>query len=266
MKDFLPARNLRPEIGKRIKEEGFLMKKIGKVLFPLLLWGSVWQAAAAVVGKELLLPGPGLVLGRLAELAGTAGFWQTAGVSLTRIFGGLLAGVVLGAVLAAGTFAVSVLDWILSPAIKIIRATPVASFILLLWLWVETGKVPGVISCLMVLPVVWGNVTKGLSQADPQLLELAGAYGFGRGKTARLVYVPAALPHFASGCRTAMGLAWKAGVAAEALCLPKQAIGTQVYFSKLYLETADLFAWTFVVIGLSFLLEWGVGLALSRWE
>lgn len=242
-----------------------MLKKIGKVLLPLAFWGIVWQIAASAVGKELLLPGPGLVLERLVELAGTAVFWRTAGVTLGRVFGGLLAGVALGTALAGATFAVPVLDWMLSPAVKIIRATPVPSFILLLWLWVETGMVPGVISCLMVLPVVWGNVVKGLDETDPQLLELAGAYGFGKWRTVRLVYGPSALPYFASGCRTAMGLAWKAGVAAEALCLPKAAIGTQVYFSKLYLETADLFAWTLVVIGLSFLLEWGVGMVLRRW-
>ena len=58
-----------------------------------------------------------------------------------------------------------------------------------------------------------------------------------------------------AGVCTAIGLAWKSGVAAEVLCLPKAAIGTQVYYSKIYLETPSLFAWTAVVIVLSMLLE-----------
>ena len=33
-------------------------------------------------------------------------------------------------------------------------------------------------------------------------------------------HVPSVLPYFASGCPLALGLAWKAGVAAEVLCLP----------------------------------------------
>ena len=242
------------------------MKRILKILFPLAFWLAVWQLAATAVGKELLLPGPLLVLGRLARLAGTEAFWLSAGLSLARIFAGLLAGVALGTLLAGLTSWSPVLDCLLSPAVKVIRATPVASFIILVLLWVETGKVPGAIACLMVLPVIWGNVVKGVAQTDRQLLELAGAYRFGRWKTLALVYAPSALPYFASGCRTALGLAWKAGVAAEVLCLPKRAIGTQVYFSKIYLETPDLFAWTLVVIGLSFLLEWAVGSLLKRWE
>jgi len=232
----------------------------------VLFWLGVWQLAAAAVGQELLLPGPAAVGRRLLELAAGAVFWQTALASLLRIFGGLLLGVALGALLAGLTAWVPLLDWVLTPAVKVVRATPVASFILLVYLWVERGRVPGLISALMVLPVVWGNVTRGIAETDPQLLELARAYGFGRGRTLRRIYIPSVLPYFASGCRTALGLAWKAGVAAEVLCQPQNAIGTQIYNTKYYLETPSLFAWTLVVIALSFLLEWAVGGLLRRAE
>lgn len=242
------------------------MRRIGRVLLPVLFWLGVWQLAAAAVGQELLLPGPAAVGRRLLELAAGAVFWQTALASLLRIFGGLLLGVALGALLAGLTAWVPLLDWVLTPAVKVVRATPVASFILLVYLWVERGRVPGLISALMVLPVVWGNVTRGIAETDPQLLEFARAYGFGRGRTLRRIYIPSVLPYFASGCRTALGLAWKAGVAAEVLCQPQNAIGTQIYNTKYYLETPSLFAWTLVVIALSFLLEWAVGGLLRRAE
>lgn len=242
------------------------MRRIGRVLLPVPFWLGVWQLAAAAVGQELLLPGPAAVGRRLLELAAGAVFWQTALASLLRIFGGLLLGVALGALLAGLTAWVPLLDWVLTPAVKVVRATPVASFILLVYLWVERGRVPGLISALMVLPVVWGNVTRGIAETDPRLLELARAYGFGRGRTLRRIYIPSVLPYFASGCRTALGLAWKAGVAAEVLCQPQNAIGTQIYNTKYYLETPSLFAWTLVVIALSFLLEWAVGGLLRRAE
>ena len=242
------------------------MRRIGRVLLPVLFWLGVWQLTAAAVGQELLLPGPAAVGRRLLELAAGAVFWQTALASLLRIFGGLLLGVALGALLAGLTAWVPLLDWVLTPAVKVVRATPVASFILLVYLWVERGRVPGLISALMVLPVVWGNVTRGIAETDPRLLELARAYGFGRGRTLRRIYIPSVLPYFASGCRTALGLAWKAGVAAEVLCQPQNAIGTQIYNTKYYLETPSLFAWTLVVIALSFLLEWAVGGLLRRAE
>ena len=156
-------------------------------------------------------------------------------------------------------------DWLFGPAVKVVRAVPVASFIVLVLLWAPTtGAVPGIVSALMVLPVVWGNVARGIGETDPLLLEAARAYRFGRGKTLRLVYAPSVLPYFASGCATALGLAWKAGVAAEVLCQPRLAIGTRLYKAKITLETPDVFAWTLVVIALSFLLEAVLGTALRR--
>ena len=132
-------------------------------------------------------------------------------------------------------------------------------------LWApSSGWVPAIVSGLMVLPVLWGNVSKGVAQTDPLLLEAARAYRFGRGKTLRLVYLPSVRPYFVSGCATGLGLAWKAGVAAEVLCQPKLAIGTQLYRAKITLETPDLFAWTAVVIVLSFVLEYALGILFRR--
>ena len=149
---------------------------------------------------------------------------------------------------------------------KLLRAVPVASFIVLVLLWAPAaGWVPAIVAALMVLPVLWGNVTRGVAETDPALLELARAYRFGREKTLGLIYIPSVLPYFASGCATALGLAWKAGVAAEVLCLPRLAIGTRLYRAKITLETPDLFAWTVTVVVLSFLLERALGALLRRW-
>lgn len=231
------------------------MKTIKNILIPLSFWLLVWQIIATIVGKELLLPAPWTVAVRLAELVITADFWHAAALTLLRIFAGMAAGAVLGTLIAVLTCVSGWCDLILSPLVKVIRATPVASFILLVLLWVSTGKVPGIISSLMVLPVVWGNVCKGIRSTDEKLLELARAYRFGSSKTVKLVYVPSVAPYFTAGLETALGLAWKAGVAAEVLCYPKWAIGSEIYHARLNFETADLFAWTLVVIALSFLVE-----------
>lgn len=226
-----------------------------RILLPAAFWLLVWQLAAMAVGTELLLPTPGAVAGALARLAVQPLFWQSAGASVLRILLGLLAGTFLALLLALATCAFPWAELLLAPAVRVVRAAPVASFILLVLLWTSRSAVPGVISALMVLPVLWESVSRAAAQTDPLLLEMAAAYRFGRWKTLRLVYVPSVLPHFAAGLNTAMGLAWKAGVAAEVICRPRLAAGAQIYNAKLALETPDLFAWTAVVIALSLLLE-----------
>ena len=239
-----------------------LLKGAAAVVF----WLAVWHFAAWQVGRELFLPTPLSVLRRLLQLAQTGEFWLTAGLSLGRVLLGLVWGTVLGCVLAVLTASSRWLDAILSPAVRVVRATPVASFILLVFLWTQRDQVPVIIAALMVLPVVWGNVTRGIRECDPKMLEMARIYRFSRWKTVRLIRFPAVRPYFLSALTTSMGLAWKSGVAAEALVWPKLAIGTQIYNTKLYLETADLFAWTLVVIALSLLLERLIGVLIRRAE
>ena len=230
-------------------------KNLLKYAIPPVFWLGVWQLAAWAVGRELLLPGPLAVGARLLELARTADFWLSAGATLWRVFLGLFWGTLLGGALAFLTRFSPWADAVVSPAVRVVRATPVVSFILLVYLWVARGAIPWVISGLMVLPVVWGALCAGLDNMDEKLLELARAYRFSRLKTLWLVCLPALRPQFAAGLLTAFGLAWKSGVAAEVLCPPARAIGSRIQQAKLGLETADLFAWTLAIVALSLALE-----------
>ena len=179
---------------------------------------------------------------------------------------GMACGTAAGALLAGLTCASKWADKLISPAVRVIRATPVVSFILLILLWTDRNAVPSIVAGLMVLPVVWGNLTRGIRETDPQLLEMAHAYRFSRWKTLRLIYLPSLKPYFLSAVTTAMGLSWKSGVAAEVLCLPKLAVGTQIHNNKLILEIPDFFAWTAVVVALSLVLEHLLRRGLSRWK
>lgn len=252
-------------------------KPIWHKLLPPAFWLGVWQFGAFAIdlalegkGNELLLPYPMTVVQTLVSLAGSGDFWLTAFYSLGRVLAGMALGTLLALLLAALTCLSTLADELLSPAIRVIRATPVASFILLVLLWVNRDWVPVVIAALMVLPVVWANVSRGIREVDPQLLELAKAYRFSRGKTVRLIYLPSLRPYFLSAVTTAMGLAWKSGVAAEVLCLPRSSIGTQIFYTKYYLEVPQLFAWTVVVVAMSLVMERLLTAALNRgnrrWE
>ena len=63
------------------------------------------------------------------------------------------------------------------------------------------------------------------------------------------------MPYLLTGCRLGLGLCWKAGVAAEVIGVPTGSIGEKLYHAKIYLNTPDLFAWTIVIILISFLFE-----------
>ena len=160
-----------------------------------------------------------------------------------------------GTALAALTARSRILDAVLRPLRGIVKATPVTSFILLALLWLSSGLVPVCISFLMVLPIVWMNLHEALAGVDPQLLEMVAAFHLPWRTRFSRITVPSVKPQFLAACTTSLGFAWKSGVAAEIIALPKRSVGSALYLSKLTLETADLFAWTLLVILLSMLLE-----------
>lgn len=226
-----------------------------KTLLAALFWLALWQLLSVAVGSALLLPAPLAVVRRLFELMGTAEFWRTVLLSLLRISAGIASALILGVITAVLTSRFALLDTLLSPVISVIKTTPVASFVILVLIWLRRDFVPVLISALMVFPVVWSNVSAGIKNTDRSFLELARVYNFPFTKTARSIYFPSVLPYFRSACSSALGFGWKAGIAAEVLTVPGISIGRMIYESKLYLQTTDLFAWTLCVILLSFLLE-----------
>lgn len=218
-------------------------------------WLCVWQWACSSAGEEILIVSPVRVLNRLAQLVSQPDFWETVLLSLGRIAEGFLLGVLLGTALAFLTERSAVLSALFRPVLGIIKATPVASFIVLALVWMKSSLVPVLTAVLIVVPIVWANVSEGIRKIDAGLLQMAGLYGFGTAGTLRRVCIPSVLPYFTAACATAMGMAWKAGVAAEVLSSLPYSLGGQIYNAKIYLETGDLFAWTTVVIVLSVLLE-----------
>ena len=218
-------------------------------------WVGIWVIAAACVGNSLLLPTPAAVLKRLGQLACEWGFWETLFTSLGRILGGVAIALVLGILMAIATHFVPFLYTLFYPMITIIRSAPIASFLFLLYLWLDRDILPVIIAIFMVLPVVWANLHEALGTVDASLLEMAETYRFSPWKKVRRIYYPSVLPAFMASCRSSMGLAWKAGVAAEAILVPGISIGKMLYENKINLETTDLFAWTLTVIALSLVLE-----------
>jgi NitT/TauT family transport system permease protein len=237
------------------RNKPFIKSKIVRKLLVGAFWLGVWQLIYLSVQQEVLIVSPACVVKRIFELAQHSTFWLTALYSMLRILQGFLYGLLIGTVLAVTTSVSAILFDIFHPVISIVKATPVASFIILTLVWIQSSHVPVFTACLMVIPIVWSNVTNGIQKTDIRLLQMAHCYQFGAFKTVRRIYIPSVMPFFTAACTTGLGLAWKAGIAAEVLANTKLSIGAQIYNAKIYIETTDLFAWTVLVIVMSMILE-----------
>lgn len=228
-----------------------LLSRAGVFAFYLALWALL----ARWINQPLLLPTPASVARKLLELLPDAAFYQSLGATLLRTLLAYALGIAGAVLLSVVCVKSRMLELLLSPLLSAIRATPVTSFIVLALVWLSSPRVPVLTGFLMTLPVVYSALVQAIRAIDPKLMEMASMYGFGRMKTLVHVMIPSVLPAFVQSCLAAIGLCWKAVVAAEVIGVPKLAVGSRIYEAKIYLETDSLLAWTLTIIVLSVLLE-----------
>jgi len=239
-------------------------KKLARIVLCFAFWFLLWQIFSTVLARPTVLPTPFAVMRKLWELMQTGTFYMDCLHSLARIFAGLILGIAAGVVLASLCAAFGLFESIFSPAVSVIKATPIASIIILMLFIMEKSYVPMAAAMLMAVPIIFSNVRKGISSVPTEQKEVADVFGFGFGKRLKYCILPSVLPYFSAACRSSLGLAWKAGIAAEVICTPKYSIGLNLNDAKIYLESEALYAWTIVVVVMSVLIEKGVIRILDR--
>lgn len=218
-------------------------------------WLILWQLAAMALGQEILLASPTAVLYRLSQLALHREFWSAVLFSFSRITLGFLLACAAGTLLAGLSARFPLVKELAAPLMGAVKSTPVASFIILVLIWVPSRSLSVVISFLMVTPILYSNVLEGCGRMDRKLSQMADVFQVSFPRQLRYLYLPQLTPFFRSACASGLGLCWKAGVAAEVIGLPDGSMGERLYEAKIYLETPDLFAWTLTIILVSRLFE-----------
>ncbi len=234
-----------------------MKNKLVKTIAVTAFWLAVWQAVSIAVNESLIIVSPWDTLMRMVELSNKSAFYKAVGTSFLNIGIGFIAASLLGTLLAVFSRIFRFVYELLSPLFAVIKATPVASFTLILFFWGVKGRHLSVwISLIMVLPVIFFAVYEGIGAADNKLLEMARVYKVGKAKQIREIYLPAAMPSVTSALSVAIGFAWKSGVAAEVIAIASGSVGGLLYDAKTYLESRDVFAVTATVIIISKLSEW----------
>lgn len=194
-------------------------RKAGKllaVIFALCLW----QLAAMTIDSKILLVSPVEVAVRLTTIWQTEGFWTSIWFSFYHIAGGFFLALFLGIVLAALAGRFRRIETLLWPFLVTIKTVPVASFVVICLIWLSAEKLSVFISFLIVLPVVYGNVLEGIKSEDKLMLEVGTVFRMPLLRRLLYIHLPQLKPFIMSACATALGMAWKAGVAAEIIGTP----------------------------------------------
>lgn len=228
--------------------------KVQKAL-AILLWIGVWQVLAMAIAEKIIIVSPVEVLEEILRSLGDKVFWINIVYSTSKVIGGFISGTIIGVLFAILANRYNLMRILLEPLFQSIKTVPVVSFIIILLFFIKNFYLPIIISTLIVLPITYFNVLNALLNIDKKFLTIARLYNFSYGKKLKYIYIPAIKKSLRGTFKSTAGLAWKSALAAEVIAMPKYGMGKEILQGKLYLETEKVFAYTFVAIILSLLME-----------
>lgn len=242
------------------RQKSLSPKTIGIILF----WLAAWELADRLIHNRIILSGPAHIVAALARQIVQSDFWAICAASFLRIAAGFLLSFAVGFLLAMAAYRFQLLKDFLEPVLVTLKTVPMISFVIMLLIWVGNQALTIYLSFLIVLPIIYTNTLTGFEHVDKDMLEMAKVFQLSPWKRFLYIYRPAFMPFLLSAGKISLGMSWKSGIMAEVIGTPKPSIGREMYAAKTYLQTADLFAWTVVVIVLSIVFEKAFMLLLQK--
>lgn len=237
---------------KRISDK---YKKVLYTLFAAVFWIGVWQAVSMIYDMDFVLPSPARTLEVFFEKVSEYTFWSAVGFSVTRIMTGFLLSAILGIVLSLLSIRVKLTGVLFDPFCSVVRAVPVASFIILVLVMFSSEYVSVIISLLMGFPVIYSTLRRGIEATPRELIEAADVFSLGFFGRLKYIYIPHLVPYISSALSVACGLCFKSGIAAEVIGYPRGSVGEAMYLSKIGFNMPELLSYTAVIVVVSVLIE-----------
>ncbi len=231
------------------------VKSLAQKILIFIFWVALWWIISLIVSEEILVPAPDVTARALVSLLSEKEFYLSCLLSLLRVLAGFAAGVAIGFFGGIAASENRLFDRLFSPVLRLMRAVPVASFIILALVLIKTDMVPFFISLLTVTPIVWSGSYAAMRGLDPNILEMAQVFKVPKSRVFFKIKLPGILPASGAAAATALGFGWKSAVAAEVICRPDYSLGDVLWSGKITLETPKVFAVSAVIIILSLLFE-----------
>ena len=240
------------------------MKSTKKTLvigIAILLWLLVWQLVASGGFFNFLLASPVDTLKRLFVELGDPGFrlacWHTTGRVVVGFVGGLLlalaAALITGRAADRNSFGAALVKYLIEVPIAVIRSIPIAPLIILLLFIVKASTVSIFIALFISLQTTY-PVLRETIRDNRRMVEAGKVYRVDRARLFFIFRLGSLFKTMESAGETALGMAFKAALAAELIAFSAHSLGLIFHDAKVNLDMSLLFAVTTVVILLAVIL------------
>jgi sulfonate transport system permease protein len=208
----------KPAAARRLAPRRILSERGAGWALPVALL-VLWQGASSLgwIG-ESFLPSPLAVLKAAWRLTLTGELPENVWVSFLRAIAGLAVGGGIGFALGLANGLSRLSFGLTDTTLQMVRNVPHLALIplVIVWFGIEEEAKLFLVALGVFFPV-YVNTLHGVRSVDPQLIEMARSYGFGRSRLFRRVILPGALPSIFVGLRFALGVMWLTLIVAETI-------------------------------------------------
>jgi sulfonate transport system permease protein len=233
-----PGASAWPRLFAAMRRPGVLHSRpwIGWILPVVIV--VAWQASASLGWiSDTVMPSPTAVGAAAWRLTLSGELPQNLGVSALRALAGLAVGggvgLALGLMNGLSRLSFSVTD----TSVQMIRNVPHLALIplVIVWFGIDEGAKLFIVALGVFFPI-YLNTLHGVRSVDPQLIEMAGSYGFRGWSLFRRVIWPGALPSILVGLRFALGVMWLTLIFAETIAA-QSGIGYMAMQAREFMQT-----------------------------
>lgn len=242
-----------------------IRKYIGKIV-PLIAIVILWALLSYLISNPIILPGPLSTGITLIDIIRREGFILSVYLTFKRVIVGFLISLFLGTILGIASGVSKRVNYFFDPWFHIIRTIPTIAVIIIAIIWLDSERAPLFVSFLVVFPVIYTSVLGGIRNVNLELLEMADIYEVGFKTKVKDLYFPSLLSYLFVGIRSSISLGIKATVAAEVISQPLNSIGTNMQRHKINFDIEGVFAWVIVIVLLSYIFDWILGLIQTKLE
>lgn len=215
----------------------------------------IWAFAHMIIGNSVILPSPLETVLAFKETVLSQDFGLTILTTLSRILFSFLLGLALALVFGTLSALNQRFYDLLSPSISLFKILPTMAIIILALIWLSNERAPILISVIVIGPILYEAVIKGIRDVDSNILSMIRLYKVKTIDVVRYVYIPSILANIGAIFSSTLGLCLKIVIGGEVLGQPRHSIGTSIQMEKMFLNTAGVLGWIIILVIISMAID-----------
>jgi NitT/TauT family transport system permease protein len=215
-----------------------------------------WALASRQLGK-IILPPPKDVWEAFRDQVNRGVWWTSVRATLGDVFTAFGLIVVIGVPLGVAMGRLWFVDDLLRVPMIFLQTVPTVVLVAIALIAIGTNTT-GVIFVTVASGVTFFtlNVIQGARAVEPELVEMAHAYGAGERTIVRSIVLPSVIPYLLAGGRIALGVTWHVTLVGEYL-MGTPSVGFAISNDIKFLDTASVLSWGLTIVFLTIALEYG---------